>query len=181
MIAGSISLLILGAVLTSVVLLLKSSYAVGNYVEMSDQTRRCIELLGRDIRNATELISMADEEMILRRKRYDSETGTVSYERVTYTVETIDEKGNPRDGERVFIRESDIGGERVLLTGLQEGETTFRYFDSGDNDVLATGGSTLTVKKVDFQISLTRNVSATEQTSEQRSVRFVLRSREPPV
>lgn len=181
MIAGSISVLVLGAVLSALILLLKSSYAVGNYVEMSDQTRRCIELLGRDIRNATELVSMADEKMVIRRKQYDQGAGTVTIETVTYAVEAVDEKGNPLDGEFVFVRESLAEGKDVLLTGLREGELIFRYFDSGDNDVLATGGSTQTVKKIDFQISLVRNVSLTEQTSEQRSVRFVLRSREPPV
>lgn len=144
------------------------SNTVGAYTDMSKDSRTVLEYFARDMR-AAEGVNVANgsklEVVMPAGTFYDG--GSVIYD--------FD------SASKLFFRiEQDSSGKEltneVLLDGVEQ--FTFSYFDPLGNDIsLSTESILLSVKSVQVDAEMLRNVSRTEATDYIISARFMMRNR----
>src|SRR5882757_6905597 len=104
-----LSAVVLGAVVTGNITIARAMIATANYDDMNAASRKALDLLSLDVRNAAYVTNYSSSSMTLV-NTFNSVT------RVTYTW----------DGTNCFKRSEDGGRERILLSGCSN--FNFNYF-----------------------------------------------------
>lgn len=160
MIALTIGLFVMGAILSALLFMTRSSMAIHDYAEMNLESRRMLETIGRDLRSAMDIApGFSDSEFLVF---VSFESGTIEPVRYSY---------DPDDPARPLIREM-ADEERILMTNIEE--LTFRYYD------LQGGAATSreAVKQIQIQLNTVRDGAARRETSERVvSARYILRNK----
>ncbi len=156
MIAVSVSTFFLAGVSSSYIFMLKSSLGAGNYYEMNQQSRRCLEQFSRDVRMTADVISVDPSNITIEVELSDGSTEVIDY---------IYESSNKR-----LLRETPTTS-RVVLKDLESFSFSF-YNLLG----LATT-SPLEVERIQFSAKAVRKVIEQENTHNNISAASKIRNR----
>jgi len=159
LIALSLCLMLSGAIMGGMLFMMRSSIAVGNYADMNMESRRGLEILGRDLRGAAEVAPDFTE---------------TSFQIVTFrpngTWETVSYSFHPDDPGQPLVRTMGTE-ERNLITNI--GELSFRYYDLQGQEV----ANPLAIKQVQVRLTTRQTAGGIDQTEKVISARFILRNR----
>ncbi len=143
------------AVISAFIFVLRTSYGVGNYVEMNSQSRIAVEQFARDVRMAREVTSLASTSMTLRLPESVD---------ITYTYVSGQNGGE--------FRRTGPDGERSVLSDVESVE--IRYFNlHGDETESLTDA-----KIIQLDAEMVRRVLQLEHTNHLISARFTLRNKD---
>ena len=159
MVTLTLLMLIMGSLITSYVFIMKSTYGLGNYVDMNTQTRIGLEKFGRDIRMATDIFTISSTKIDFDIPNSAGGSTAIRYEY------------DPTDKTLLRVQAGTGGGKKVILRDVQR--FALKYFTH-------TGGTTanlLAVKKVQIDLTMRRNVLALENTNHVTSAQFMMRNR----
>ena len=158
LIATSLSLLIMAGMTSSYMFIVKSSFAMGNYVDMNNQSRTGLEKFGRDARMTISL-------------RYISDN---TYYALIETAQGRKHVGYYYDwSQDAFMRwEEGAGAPQAVLKDVRE--LKFVYYNLLGNETTAL----LEAKQVQVDAEMVRRVFAIENTNHVISARFMMRNRE---
>ncbi len=173
MMAVSISAFVLTSVYASLLSLAKGSEGMINYSEMNNQTRRALEMLGRDARMARDVEIATTTQVMLEREiggtvydilyAYVPQTGTFSR-----TVFEDDDETDPSDKTV-----ASIDGART--TFLYNVETLdLKYYNFRQNET----SNPTEVKHVQIEGALERRVINLRNTNYIISARFMMRNKD---
>lgn len=147
---------LLAAATTSINLWARSSMSVGNYADMSGSCRRALDIFASDVRMANDVsVSTANTFTFTA---FDSGSGTVT---VSYAFDS---------GNDTLTRTYD-GNSRVILEDVDQ--FGFSYSDL----TLSATANPLSVKVVQIEAVLQKQVLNMNNTDEIISARFMLRNR----
>ncbi len=156
MLAIAIGGILLAGAASTINLWARSSMSVGNYADMSGSCRRALDVFAMDVRMATDVsVSTASTFTFTA---FDSGTSTVS---VSYVFD---------DANDTVTRTYD-GESRIILEDVDQ--FAFDYSDLN----LATTNNPLSVKVVQIEAILQKQVLNLSNTDEIISARFMLRNR----
>lgn len=158
----------LASILATFLAFATGTRSVGSYVEMSQESRKILELFSRDIRVANDVLAADESEIAIRYPDDDFHEG----ELVRYVYD---------DFAGIFSRiERDNGGNlisnEILLNGIRE--FTFKYFDPLGGELEPDDPSRLlSIKSVQIDSEIIRELSRTDVTDYIISARFMMRNR----
>lgn len=158
-VALSVLGIVIAAVTSSTVHLLKSNYAMGNMTMSSAQSRQFIERLGMDLRSAVDIVDVGVVHLELEVEDPDKNRSFVSY---AYD-----------SSNKVVKRRIGDGDWRVIIRGVSN--FNFNYYDSTDTRIT----NKLDIKKIEVDLKQLYEIATTDQSTEFKSARFVLRNRPP--
>ena len=155
-VATTLSAMILAGLTSSYVFFVKSSVGMSNYVDMNMQTRRALEMFGRDVRATRTVNTMT--------------ATTFSATTLTLTgTETIVWAFN--SGAKTLTRQ--VGGGAAIAILNDVDSLTFKYY----NTVGAITASVSEARKVQIDAEMLRTVIAIKNTNQVVSARFTMRNR----
>lgn len=140
----SLLAIVMAAMIPTFLVFSKHSVSLGNYVDMSADSRAALEMLARDVRSAVALTSAAEDAVTLV---MPDEMGGIS---VTYRYDADDQE---------FSRSIAGAGSRVLFNGVTE--LSFSYYNrvSGDDlDPATTASILVETKSIQLDAQLQRKV-----------------------
>ena len=156
MVSMSIMSLVLSGVTSSFTFLTKSALGLGNYVVMNQDSRKGLELLSRDIRMASDILIMTDDNLVI-----SIPTGGGGTKVIDYAYEA--EQG------RVFREEG--GTSTSILKDIEDFD--FKYYTF----LGAVTANELEVKEVQVEAQMMKVVYNVENTSHLISARYMMRNK----
>jgi hypothetical protein len=129
--------IVLAGLTSSYVFLVRSTYALGNYVEMNDESRVNLELFARDVRRATDATYLGPYGM------------TMDVPLPGGGTETVDYYYDPSKGE---LLRRDSSGTRTMLSDIRQ--FTLSYYTLRDNPTMKS----IELKKVQLDCEMARDV-----------------------
>ncbi len=184
MIAAVLSVIILAAVLSTFLMILRTGANASNYVELEAQARKALEIFSQEVRMANSVGSgYSSTSVTLGIPDASSNPNTVAYS-VTYTFDTTKDEfirtGPPLDDPTGPVSST------VLVDGVQPipGVNPFnyyRYVTTGgyvDGFTDNTAASATEIKQIEINFLATRtNVTVNTATNKVLSARFILRNK----
>lgn len=182
-IAMTISAFVLTASYAAIISLAKGSESMINYSEMNGQSRKAMEIFGRDARMAKDVNTFASSKVTMLREMWDSNTNSYKDRFVTYLY--VQNAG-------IFSRQvntvSIVSGAKVPGTQLSSeillydvDELSFNYYRLVDPDIVdysPIAKSKLEVKHVQIEARIRRNVLRMQNTNYIISARFMMRNKD---
>ena len=158
LIATSLTALLMAGMTSSFMFIVKSSFGMGNYVDMNNQSRNGLEKFGRDARMTISL-------------RYISEN---TYYALCETAQGRTHVAYWYDwSQNAFMRwEEGAGAPQAVLKDVRE--LQFKYYNLAGNATTAL----LEAKQVQVDAGMVRHVFAVENTNHVISARFMMRNRD---
>ncbi len=156
MVSMSIMSLVLSGVTSSFTFLTKSALGLGNYVIMNQDSRKGLELLSRDIRMASDILIMTDNNLVI-----SIPTGGGGTKVIDYAYEA--EQG------RVFREEG--GTSTSILKDIEDFDFNYYTF------LGAVTANELEVKEVQVEAQMMKEVYNVENTSHLISARYMMRNK----
>lgn len=163
MVSCLLSALILAAVLSTFLFLVRSGTNIRNYSDMESQARRALEIFAEDVRQASAITWTTNVSVTL----------TVNAANITYAYSSTD---------ATFSR-TDPVGKKNLITGVTSGTFKFRAYNIGGTELTLVSSADLTAAGVNtkqLQISLESsrtNQTVVAATNAVLSARFILRNK----
>ena len=168
-VATTISGFVLASMVGTFVVFAIGANSIGAYTEMSKDSRYVLEYFARDMRAAEDVSTATDSKLIVEMPASGSfySGSTVTYEYVG-------------DAKLLFRIEEDSSGNElsneILLEGVER--FIFSYFNPlGDSISTSTESILLSVKSVQVDAEMLRDVSRSEATDYIISARFMMRNR----
>lgn len=174
LIASTLSVLVMSAVMSSVFLITRSGYAVEQYADMEEQSRVSLEIFGRDVRMA-QSVTWVDANTITLTIPLTTE-GSATTQHTYFYKPTTHEFWRTADGKDQLL----ISGINTLtLSGYQlTGDPVFTASTPPTTpfDWQVAGTST---KQLELSVSSSRQQGIQIQTSQKIiSARFILRNKQ---
>lgn len=168
LVAASLTGIVLSASIGSLLFLAKSTKGVGNYQEMNMESRFALEDFGSDARMTAEVNAAGTTALSL--DVYDS-TGGISRIIYQYNADTM---SMTRTVGGISSDPFDTVGANTVDTVLEDVVSlSFIYYDLHGNPTT----NVLSVKEVQIQAEMQRNVLKITNTNEIISARFMMRNR----
>jgi prepilin-type N-terminal cleavage/methylation domain-containing protein len=170
MIASTLSVVVMGGILSTTLMITRSGYRVEQYTDMENESRKSLDQFGQDVRMAQDVTwtSATSLTLVLPVDATSTTTTTVSY---TYDA-----------AARTFSRTTP-GRTTVLLTGIDDC-TLMGYKINGDpthtSPTPTTSWATISnsTKQLQLSVSSRRTQTANVQTAQKViSARFILRNK----
>ena len=156
-IALTLTVLLSGALFSAFGFVMRSSFAIANYADMTSDGRRGLEVFARDVREARDLVAFSETSLTL----YLARPGETPFE-VAYRY-------NPN--AETFEREE--GGEtRVLMSAVQD---DFRF--SRFNILQEPTNNNLETKQIHLNLSMLKRVIAQDTSEKVISARYIMRNK----
>lgn len=173
MISTALTVIVMSAVLTTMMMVLKTGYSVEQYTEMEQQSRASLELFGQDVRMAKTADWTSQNEVALTIPT-DSSGATKA---VVYSYDAA---------KQTFSREDKSTGlTRVLLSGIDQ--CALNAYKLSSPDPLFDPASTAEVnwisisqdtKQIQLSVTCSRNQILKARTTQKAlSARFILRNK----
>lgn len=164
----TLSGLILGSMISTFITFAIGAYSIGAYSEMSQDSRIVLEQFARDMRAAEDVtVAEADKITVVFPDASIHDGSSVTYE-------------FDKDLKLFFRIENDKSGKEVANKSYLEGLEffSFSYFDPLGNPLsLNTQSILLSVKSVQIDAEMLRDISRAEATDYIISARFMMRNR----
>ncbi len=157
MVVMTLTVVLGGALFSAFGFIMRSSYAIANYAEMTSEGRRGLEVFARDLRQARDLTDFSETSLTLLLGSSDE----MPYE-VTYLYDP---------NEQVFERYND-GETRVLMRDVQD---DFRF--SAFNLLHEETGNLKEIKQVHLNLSMVQRVLVRDTSEKVISARYVMRNK----
>ena len=157
MIVMTLSVVLGGALISAFGFVMRGSFAIANYAEMTSDGRRGLEIFARDVRQARDLTAFTDTSLTLLL----SPPGAAPYE-VIYRY-------NPNT--QFFEREED-GDVRVLMRDVQD---DFRF--SRFNILQEETDNNPETKQLHLRLSMVKRVIARDTSEKVISARYIMRNK----
>lgn len=176
MISMALLMMALASITGTFMLFARSSVSVGEYVEMSHDSRMALEIFSRDVRSAESL-------QVVGAERVDGVVSTESGVIFTYPAYHGDRQVQYRynsDENTLYRIEFNEGGRsrKELLSGLRLFE--LRFYQTPGDDFSSTSGPLASVdtwaKSIQLDAELIRTVVALDNTDYIISARFMMRN-----
>jgi hypothetical protein len=163
MVASSLGTILLAAVLSAFLFLVRSGLALGNYQQMETEARAAMELFAQDVRRAHD-VAWASSRSVTVQYMEGSTARSCTY---TYV---------PASG--TFTRTRD-GVTRVIVSGIDAFAFTAYQIDTSAIDLSApTSATDRATKQIQISLSARRNVRTfSTNTNQVISARFILRNK----
>ncbi len=180
MVAVTISAFVLTSAYAAIISLAKGSESLMNYTEMNSQSRKAIELFGRDARATEQVNTFSSNKFTLLREVW---TGSYYADRfITYeyipaagTFSRIQNRATIVKGARVPGAEID---REILLYDVEDLNFKFyRLYDPEIPNYDPIARTRLEVKHVQLEAKLLRTVLTNENTNYIISARFMMRNK----
>ncbi|MFP4166207.1 MAG: PilW family protein [Opitutales bacterium] len=168
MLAATISVIAIASIAATFIVFASGSKSVGAYVEMSQDSRKALELFGRDLRVAKDVLD-ANESLIVIELPDDSfhNGETIQYD-YDASGEIFSRIERDKDG--------DLVSNEILLKNLDEFE--FQFYDPlGDSLDASSSSLLLSIKSVRVDAEMIRFISQTQASDYIISARFMMRNR----
>lgn len=170
MIASTLSVVVMGGILSTSLMITRSGYRVEQYTDMENESRKSLEQFGQDVRMAQTVTWIDANNLTLVLPTSATGTGTLS---ISYTYDPV---------ARTFSRA--IGGQTaVLLTGIDEC-TLMGYKINGDpthtssTPTISWATISNSTKQLQLSVSSRRTQTANIQTAQKViSARFIMRNK----
>ncbi len=167
MIGAAIGVFVIAGLLTSYLLIIRSGYAISNYAEMDQQSRKAIEQFGIDARMASAFVSKTNSSGAVISVTFtvpDNYTSTSN--EVTYAYDAADEWFYlvPGDG-------SSLSGQQILAR-----DVTSLAFNRLDSSGAATSSDS-TAKVIQCVLTLTRTAVTSVPVTQTGTGTFVMRNK----
>lgn len=168
LVATAISGIVLASIVGTFLTFAIGARSVGAYSEMSNSSRAALEYFARDVRAAEDVIVATESSLVVVSPSSSYHVNTT----VTYDYD--------QEAKLFFrVEEDSFGNEisnRVLLDGVEQ--FTFSYFDPlGKSLDIDSPSILLSVKGVQVDAELRRQISRTDATDYIISARFMMRNR----
>ncbi|WP_158279790.1 type II secretion system protein [Coraliomargarita sinensis] len=167
-VATTISGIVLASMVGTFLTFAVGARSVGAYTDMSKDSRIVLENFARDMRAAEDVLQASSSTLEV----VFPDTSFYGGSRVTYDYD--------KDAKVFFRIEVDSSGSEVSNELLLEGveQFTFSYYDPlGDKLSASTESILLSVKSVQIDAEMQRNISRSEATDYIISARFMMRNR----
>ena len=152
-----LTMMVMAGLSSSYMFLIKSSISLGNYSDMNSQTRIGLEKFGRDIRMATNVVTMTATLIDFDIPKSGGGVTGIKYQ-YSSSNKTLSR-----------IQAGTGGGTQVILRDVQS--FALKY----TNHAGATSASTTFVKRVQLDLTMRRNVLALENTNHVISAHYMMR------
>lgn len=159
MVTLSLTALVAGAILGSVIFVARSAFGIANYSDMNREARLGLETFGRDVRSAEAIHA-----------GFDDTAFTIDVRRPDESPDPITYIFLPDDPDRPLVRIT-AGEERRLITGIEN--LAFSYNDLQGNPAVSHSD----VKQMRLQLKMVREAAAIPQTERVVSARYILRNK----
>lgn len=168
MVSAFISVIVIASVASTFMVFAAGSTSVGAYAEMSQQSRKTLELIARDIRSAADVTTATDHEVRIvmpDNDFYSGESVLLAYDEQVGIFSRIERDKN---GNEI--------SNRVLLDGVEQ--FAFGYFDPlGNRLAYDTASLLLSVKSLQIDAEMVREISRSRASDYIISARFMMRNR----
>ena len=170
MIASTLSVVVMGGILSTTLMITRSGYRVEQYTDMENESRKSLDQFGQDVRMAQD-VAWIDANSLTLTLPVDATSSAITT--ISYTYDA---------GARTFSRTTS-GRTTILLTGIDDC-TLMGYKINGDpthtsatpTDSWATISSS--TKQLQLSVSSRRTQSTQVQTAQKViSARFILRNK----
>lgn len=168
MIAVFIFSIMIASVTSTFIVFGRGSASVGAYVEMSSDSRKCLEMFGRDVRCAEDITFASLNSITVVYPNNSFYLG----ERITYTYNTANGKfvRQVRNSANILI------DTETLLEGVDK--FAFLFYGPTGTQLSATSPSLiLSVKSVQIDSVILREIAQVDATDYIISARFMMRNR----
>lgn len=156
MVVMTLTVILSGALFSAFGFVMRSSFAIANYSDMTSQGRRGLEVFARDVRMANDVSDFSESNLTLAIQPRDGDPYEVTYRFV--------------EADGIFEREED-GDVRSLMNDVKT--FYFRRFNVVGN---ATN-SDLETKQIQLELSMVKNVMGRDTSEKVVSARFILRNK----
>ena len=180
MVAVTISAFILTSAYAAIISLATGSESLMNYSEMNSQSRKAIELFGRDARATANVNTFSTSRFTLLREVW---TGSYYADRfVTYDYVSAAGTFSRIENSAVLVKGALVPGaevsRKILLYDVEElNFKYYRLYDPEIKDYDPIARTRLEVKHVQIEAKLLRNVLTNENTNYIISARFMMRNK----
>ena len=157
MIVMTIAVVMAGALFGTFGFVMRSSFAIANYADMTSDGRRGLEIFARDVREARDIVAFSDTSLTL----YVSRPGETPYE--------VEYRYVPNSG--VFERVED-GNVRVLMRGVRDDFQFVRF-----NILQEPTDNNAETKQIHLNLSMVRRIIALDTTEKVISARYIMRNK----
>ncbi len=157
MIVLTLTVVLGGALMSAFGFVMRSSFAITNYADMTTEGRRGLEVFARDVRQARDLVDFSETSLTLRL----GAPGESPYD-VVYRYDPE---------ERVFEREED-GETRVLMRDVQDDFSLTRF-----NILQEETSSNPETKQIHLSLSMVKRVISRETSEKVISARYIMRNK----
>ncbi len=161
MISLAVGSLLLAGAMSSIISLTQGSNSLMNYVDMNEESRRTLELFGRDVRGATDVTTMSDSEVVLTTTGPSKSEITVQY---LYEADADTLYRNILSGGSVVA-------SQVLLNNVDDLE--IRYYTLRLN----TASVPLEIKHIQVEAIMKQSSLKVDNTNHIISAQFMLRNK----
>ncbi len=165
MVVMTLTVILTGAIFASFGFVMRGSFAIANYTDMTSEGRRGLEIFARDVREAEEILQFSEQSLTLYLNPPDAD----SYE-VTYRY---------NEQENTFERDVD-GDVRVLMRDvrLPDGVTSRPAFRFRRFTVLQDEAQNhLETKQIQLQLSMVKRVLVRDTSEKVVSARYIMRNK----
>ncbi len=173
MLVMTLTVILTGAIFAAFGFVMRGSFAIANYSDMTSEGRRGLEVFARDVRQAADIIEFSEESLTLYLNPLEDDPYLVTY--------------RYNESDRTFEREQD-GEVQVLMRDIRrasgsqlEAPFRFRRFkvvrtpDGDDEANLAMNH--LETKQLQLQLSMVKRVLARDTSEKVVSARYVMRNK----
>ncbi len=162
LIATSLSVMLFAAIFSSFLFMARSSMGIANYSEMTAESRRGLEIFGRDVRSAQDI-----------HNGFSTTTGfSIVVPLAGGGSETVSYFYLPNHPDRPLMRK-DASGERPIMTGIRTLNFNYYNLQGQKRDNMAP----MEVKQLQLQLTLVRTAVSLDNTERVVSARFILRNK----
>jgi hypothetical protein len=164
LISSSLLVIFMSAALSSFIFISKSVAGMGNYAEMSSESRAALETVARDMRVARFLVEAGPQRATLQ---LPAKAGDAT---VTYRFNS---------GDGGFYRDVDDGSGVIKTSELFRGVEAFefRYYNRLNVDVSSQASVLRETKRIQIDAKLVRKVLKVENTDYVISAQFLMRNK----
>jgi Tfp pilus assembly protein PilW len=162
LVAAAIGALVLTAIMTTYIFTARSFAHVSNYAKMHGDTRRILDLMGRDVRAASAVTTALSTNVALRVPTAFSNGSAVSNKTVSYWIQN----------GMVYRREVNTGTVTTMLA-TNVNSLTFSFYDSAGNPTSATGS----VERIEAALQFRKRVLGKTNVVATTSARWEMRNK----
>ncbi len=162
LVAAAIGALVLTAIMSTYIFSARSFAHVSNYTEMHGDTRRILDLMGRDVRASSAVTTALSTNVALRVPTAFSNGSVVSNKTVSYWIQN----------GMVYRREVNTGTVTTMLA-TNVTSLTFSFYDSAGSATSATGS----VKRIEAALNLRKRVLGKTNIVATTSARWEMRNK----